>query len=336
MTLLFLGEASPLIGTGHVVECFNLVRAAQRRNAEVSLFINEACPEQLLRNSPIPATVARDFSPGSLSEIAGGVIRVGETCVANFRKLSSEQIQALRRGFARLAAIDEFGQRRLEVDLVFNNTIIPEFHEYSVCDGRPRAFLGPAYLAMGEEFARLNRRPRRFSDGIRRIAITLGGVDRSRATVRILAALLEWGSSLQIDVILGSGFSDDQDLDAVMRNVQRHAVICHRSLPSIAELLANADLAFTSGGNTLYELSCVGTPAITVFDYPHERRQSEILSERGFGVCLGQGQEVKSEMVLAVLERFAQGEERRRHSDIGRDLVDGQGAERTVDILLAA
>lgn len=335
MALLILGEASPEIGTGHVVECFNLTRAAQHRDVETTLLVNEDCPERLLGNSPIPASLVRDFAPRTLERIADRAIGKSKTCVTNFRKLNNEQVCALRRGFSCVAAIDEFGQRRLETDLIFNNTIVPEFHEYFARDGFPRVFTGPAYLAMDENYACLHRKARAFSEGLRRIVITLGGTDRSQATARILSALLDWRNPLQIDVVLGSGFFDGENLTAALRKSHRHKVRCHHSLPSIAELLAKADVAFTSGGNTLYELACVGTPSVTVYDDPHERRQSEILAEQGFGFCLCQGQEMKPEMITGALERLQPGEQRRRQSEIGRGLVDGRGAERIVEILLS-
>jgi spore coat polysaccharide biosynthesis predicted glycosyltransferase SpsG len=100
-------------------------------------------------------------------------------------------------------------------------------------------------------------------------------------------------------------------------------------------LLFEGDVGFTAGGNTLYELACVGTPALVLYEDDHEMEQGIEFQRNGFGVCLGRGVGVTKSRIWRELDKLEEPDVRETWSRKGRSVVDGQGVERVLASLSA-
>ncbi|MBI2321247.1 MAG: hypothetical protein HYU88_03930 [Chloroflexi bacterium] len=334
-TIAVLAEASPTIGTGHVVEAVSIARAARRRNAEAELWVNHSTPTALLARAPCPVHVAEDFSCASLARIARTVRDHGcQRVLTSFRRVMDEQVAALRRGGMRVGCLDELGDLRLDCDLVINPALVPQHQRYVSGRANLRMCCGPAFMPLAEEYAALHRRARSFEGHIRRVVMAMGGVDRTGATLRLIEALTRWPRDATKHVVLGAGFAHRRALDEMLDRVGAGAFVLHERPASLGELLASCDVAFTAGGDTLYELACVGTPALVLFEDAHEHRQGQEFEARGFGRCVGAGSAATAEQILGALDELDDPQRRAAHSEAGRALVDGRGAARVIDALL--
>jgi len=226
------------------------------------------------------------------------------------------------------------GTRSIECDVIFNNTIVDRYHRYTSSQPNFRLCTGPDYMALGCEFAEFNRKPRQGGNGIRSIVVAMGGTDPSSVTCTLLEAILPRWPDLKADIVLGVNFKEFDRLNRIQSSGVPQQMRVHRNLKSLASLLFEADVGFTIGGNTLCELACVGTPALTLFDDDHEREQAEEFERRGFGYCLGSVRGSESERIVRGLSRFQDRALRERHSETGRRLVDGGGVKRIMDVLL--
>jgi spore coat polysaccharide biosynthesis predicted glycosyltransferase SpsG len=160
----------------------------------------------------------------------------------------------------------------------------------------------------------------------------MGGVDRTGATIRLVAALLDVRLDMALHVVIGSGFAHRRELAAMGEASRTNRMTEHEHLSSLSNLLCQCDVGFTAGGNTLAELACVGTPALVAFEDPHERAQGEAFERRGFGCCLGPGVSVERTQIRDAIETFDDPAVRERHCVTGKALVDGKGAQRVLDI----
>ena len=66
----------------------------------------------------------------------------------------------------------------------------------------------------------------------------------------------------------------------------------HSSLPSLAGLLARADLAIGAGGTTLWERACLKLPSLVVSVADNQLPASKALDHDGFLNFLGSHEEV--------------------------------------------
>ena len=251
--------------------------------------------------------------------------------MTDFRLVTNSQLAGLAAGGLKPYCIDELGGRPLECEAVFNPTMMEKRHHYGGAGGA-RLFKGPSYFPLAAEYARYHRQPRSFPGVLRSVAVSMGGVDRSGATLRVFAALDEWPAHVDRHVVLGGSFAWEREFDTCL-SAARSRWYVHRNPSGLAELLAASDVAITAGGNTLYELACVGTPAIVLHEDAHEEEQGNAFESRGFGRALGSGTSFEASELRTALMEFDDAAIREAHSLAGRSIVDGLGAARICEVL---
>jgi len=110
------------------------------------------------------------------------------------------------------------------------------------------------------------------------------------------------------------------------------------------EILAATDLAILAGGLTLYETAFLGVPAVALphrSGIPgHEMHQLDTarkLEAAGCCVTPGMAEDVTADELADVLQPLiADAAARARLSGAGTQLIDGQGLQRTVGLILDA
>jgi UDP-2,4-diacetamido-2,4,6-trideoxy-beta-L-altropyranose hydrolase len=333
--IALLAEASTLIGSGHIAENFHIAQAALRFGIRTRMWINRDVPPGLLEYAPIDVKLVDDFQPENLFRIASDSISVGcKLAITNFRRISNDQVHALQTNALKILCIDELGGSHLDCDIVVNPSIVSGYHHYTSDNPNFRVMTGPRYLAMSEEYERLNSTPKYIPEKIRSIIVTMGGTDRSGATLNIIRALDEFKEDTLVNVVIGGGFAHAGDLQEHIGSKPHPNVVVHSNLKSLGQFLFDSDIGFTAGGNTLAEMACVGTPALVLYEDPHEKDHGMAFQEKGFGVCIGRGADSPIEMILKALEDLSDRDRRDAFSRAGRELVDGKGAERILDAAL--
>jgi len=331
-----LAEASFQIGSGHLIETFNIARAAQRVQLPVVMRVNKDAPVGLLEHAPVPVGLVSDFSAETLAREAMSLVKQGcSLVITNFRRVTDAQVQALQAAGLKVVCIDELGNTHLNCDLVVNTSIVTDYHHYTSTNPNFRFVAGPKYLAMTEEFQSLNQRARVIRNKIQSLVITMGGTNPTGTTAKIVEALAG-GTTLEIEkhVVVGGGFAHAAELEVALSRHRGANVIVHRNLKSLAELLARSDVGFTVGGNTLSEMACVGTTALVLYEMPHEKDQAMAFQDRGFGVCVGSAVDTFRNVIVQALEYVGDRDFRERSSRVGRELVDGRGAQRILVLSL--
>ena len=98
---------------------------------------------------------------------------------------------------------------------------------------------------------------------------------------------------IAVDVILGRGYAHHfpGDLAALP------AVSIAQSIPDMAERIRAADIVLTSAGRTIFEIACLGTPAIVLAQNERELTHTFAADEHGFR-HLGLGRDVPDEAIV--------------------------------------
>lgn len=325
-------EANASIGTGHLTETLHLAEAAQAVGIRPVLVAPSEAPEWILRAAPCPVERIEGVSADRLSVSARQMRSAGAyAALTDFRLVTDAQLLALSDAGLATYCVDELGARELTCAAVFNPTVLDHRHHYGAHDSQ-RVFAGPAYFPLAPAYADGHARTRTFSGGIRSVIVTMGGVDRSGATLRIFDVLDAWPGNAERHVVIGGAFASRPAFDARLVSARRRWHV-HQNVLGLADLLVDADVAITAGGNTLYELACVGTPAIVLHEDQHEAEQGQAFEGRGFGVWIGRGADFDGKVLLAALERFEDADVRRTQSAAGRSIVDGRGPARICAIV---
>jgi spore coat polysaccharide biosynthesis predicted glycosyltransferase SpsG len=166
---------------------------------------------------------------------------------------------------------------------------------------------------------------------VRRILVTLGGSDPARFTVDVTRKLLSELPGSKLDVVLGPLYGDRSELAAVVEGSGRgDDVHFHHAPDDLAPLMVEADLAVSAGGQTTYELAAAGVPAVALCLAANQRNNLTALSLVPTLLAAA-----VDEVIPAVKRLVADPALRQTMSDAAQALVDGQGAARAAQALLA-
>ena len=176
---------------------------------------------------------------------------------------------------------------------------------------------------------------RRKNPELKRILISLGGVDRTNVTGQMLDALSEstLPVSTELDIIMGSSapYLDEVRQQAAQLLFNTTVSV---NVQDMAERMVLADLAIGAVGSTSWERCCLGLPAILMVLAENQKSAAEALKRNGAVIITDSGVGVRTE-----LDRLmnSDGTENRltRMIQLGSDLVQGDGCTRVVNELTA-
>jgi len=197
-----------------------------------------------------------------------------------------------------------------------------------------RLLTGPAYALLRREFR--SDWPTREPPGeARALVVTFGGADPARLTRRTLEALSRSApDAFQVTAVAGGA---NPDLPALLElaGKQRGQIEVRHNVVDMAGLLAQADLALSSAGSTVWELARMGVPALVIETAAAEPMLVSGLAAIGLFRPLGAPDRLTDgALVDALLDAAADRPWRTRMAALGRSIVDGLGAERVVSAMM--
>jgi UDP-2,4-diacetamido-2,4,6-trideoxy-beta-L-altropyranose hydrolase len=366
--ILIRCDASLSIGSGHVMRCRTLARELHRRGAAVTFLcrrqrgdlidaLAQEFPVLALPELPLAATQTPQGELLQGRELYGAWLGCSQEqdsadclqaiSLANISRVNwlvvdhyglddhweADLLAALAVEDApRLLVIDDLADRPHQADLLLDQNFFgadTETRYAGLVPDQCRYLLGPHYALLGPEYAHLHPLvPPRTE--LRRALVFFGGVDSPNLTGRALEALLAPElADLAVDVVLG--------LQSPNRQVVEELVACrpnttlHNPLPSLAGLIARADLAIGAGGATTWERACLGLPSLVVVIADNQLPCAVSLDQINKIQLLGSAsavgvEEIRQALVDALREPWS--------CASGHGLTDGRGAERLTNTLL--
>lgn len=357
-SILLRCDASLSIGSGHVMRCRTLGRELQDHGAVIT-FLCRRQPGDLINllkqefdvltlpEQPLAACEGlegRDLYGAWLScsqeqdaaqcleALAEADITSASWLVADHYGLDGRWEDQMLTGLAdgdappKLLVIDDLADRPHQADLLLDQNFFGEASEQRYQGLLPphcRQLLGPHYALLGPEYAKLHPLvpPRK---ELRRVLVFFGGVDPANLTGRVLEALSDSAlADLAVDVVLGRQ-SPHRQAVAKLVACRAHTTL-HDPLPSLAGLIARADLAIGAGGVTTWERACLGLPSLVLAIAANQLPFAQALDQAGHLQLLGDGATVTVEQIhSALLARIAEP----FTGAAGYALTDGWGASR--------
>jgi spore coat polysaccharide biosynthesis predicted glycosyltransferase SpsG len=326
-------DASSAIGFGHLVRSLALARELADRDARVSFAITEA-PEAIALVKREGFHVARTGRQAAAvwDALAAVPRKQMDALVLDVRDDAPRaRVDGLRARQVLVATIDDPTERRLSADLVF----YPPIPQVEAFDWR--GFAGTRLV--GGEWVVLRRAfgepPVRAVRARPTVLITMGGSDPAGMTLTAVDAVTRMSEAFHLIVVLGPGYRDRDRLDARLARVGRPVMI-EEAPSNMRGVMLNADVAIASFGVTAYELAATATPAAHFCLTADHARSASGLETAGAAVVLGVhtgGEAPRAAETLASL--LADPEGRSSMGRAGRALIDGRGAARVADRIVA-
>lgn len=196
-----------------------------------------------------------------------------------------------------------------------------------------RVMTGLEYALVDPEFSRISSNTRNSPS---MLLISMSARDGHNATARVLAALaytkLSPNENMQVVVALGTHA-------AHLASIRQAASDRHFQLHVDAympPLLAAADLVIGGGGVGLLERMAAGRPSITIILSENQTGQAVAAAEAGATEIGGSVDTMDPETLgRQITDLWSRPAKRQRLGGAGKNLIDGSGARRVADGLLA-
>lgn len=340
-TVVFRADASIAMGTGHVMRCLtladglrghgihchfvsrahpgNLIDVIRSRGYSVSVLPAAKLPLNL-RNSEGQPAHADWLGVNWETDVAQTKEAIKDLqpdwLVVDHYALGERWEKTLRPECRRLMSIDDLADRTHDCDVLLDQNLGRSAEDYKGLVPSDCALLiGPAYALLRPEFAALREYSlaRREQPQIRRLLITMGGVDKDNATGAVLDALRKavLPSDCNLTIVMGphAPWLKEVRNQAEQMPWKTEVLV---NVQDMARLMAESDLAIGAAGSTSWERCAMGLPSAIVVLADNQIDIAKKLESAGAAIaitldCLGKKIDLlfKSTKVLPEMSRLA-------------------------------
>lgn len=317
MHIAFRADASLQIGTGHVMRCLTLAEALRnqgfecsficrnhqgnlselikRRGFELHLLKKDVPADQNTYSEGDSALAHGDWLGTSWQHDAEQTLKVlagkkTDWLIVDNYALDARWESWVSKQVKKVMVIDDIADRRHECNLLLDQNLGRKAEDYNeLVPETCTRLIGPYYALLRPEFAELRKRSleRRRTPELKRILITLGGVDRDNVTGQILHALAQsqLPRETEVDIVMGASAPG---LDAIRQQVAKlpFKATVSVNVTDMAERMCMADLCIGAAGSTSWERCCLGLPAIQLVLAENQRLVNQALIDRGAALGL--------------------------------------------------
>lgn len=328
---IFRFDAGPSIGLGHAVRCGALADVLAAAGWRIGLALGPeglaAAPRLSESGYDIETLDGADETRALINRWPGGCDLL---VVDHYGRSAAFEREA--RPWARLVlAFDDSPNRQHDCDLLLDPAARPEERTYEPLSARgTRLLLGPQYALLRRSF--IERREaslarHRTAGKVRRMLVGLGATDPADLTSRVIESVATAVPGAAIDILLGKAAPH---LDRVRSRIAgRPGMRLLLDPPDVADIMAAADLAVGAAGSTSFERAYLGLPGVSLVVASNQESIAGLLQERGAArVIDGRSGDPAPEIGRALRELAGDDARRRRMSEAGASIADGQGAER--------
>ncbi len=352
LKLLVRADVGAAVGTGHVMRMLALGQAWKQAGGEVK-FVCGKMPVGLIKRIESAQVqihqIRNDRCDGA---DAGETIEIASAMEPDWIVLDGYQFDdtyqhVVKNSGARLMVVDDYQHAsHKHADLVINQNCYAKSDQYSN-SGPTRYLVGERYALLRNEFAapfESWQTTRASANQVRRILVTFGGADPDNWTLRTLQALSDLKRKrLSVECVIGACYEHAAELEMFKKTTALSLKI-HRNVDRMSGLMAHADLAITAGGSTCYELARCGTPAIVVSIAENQKRVAEAMHQNQVMISIDHlpadsvetGASRESRLIFAIRRLLDEPELRREMSLRGAQMINGNGAARTVQQMVAS
>ena len=252
--LIIRADASPEIGTGHVMRCLALAEAWQDVGGEAVFVFSRSVPLLEDRLKKEGMKICR------MSEETGTVADADETAriarnyeaewiVVDGYQFGAEYQKRIKTNGFCLLFIDDYGHAdHYYSDIVLNQNIYADMSFYKKFEPCTRFLLGTQYALLRREFLEWSGWHRSIPKIARKILVTLGGSDPANVTLNVVESIKAVDlDDLEIVVVVGGA---NQNFNLILDSVEGDSRFrLEKNAGNMPELMAWADVAVSAGGS---------------------------------------------------------------------------------------
>ncbi|WP_309045385.1 UDP-2,4-diacetamido-2,4,6-trideoxy-beta-L-altropyranose hydrolase [Marinobacter sediminicola] len=363
MLVAFRADASVQIGTGHLMRCLTLADELTRQGHECQFICREhrghlgeliASKGYELTLLPVASSAVRELSVKDTNtyadwlgapwqEDAAQTVEAlaplkADWLVVDHYALNARWEQQLAKVVGQIMVIDDLADRNHECAVLLDQNLGRKPSDY---DGRVpedcQRLIGSEYALLRPEFAaqRECSLKRRAQPELKRILISLGGVDRTNVTGQVLEALAatELPKDTHLDIVMGAAAPY---LEEVRQQAARlpFKTTVSVNVSDMAERMSLADLSIGAAGGTSWERCCLGLPAVLVVQAENQFAGARALEASGAALTITDPKTVQAALP-SELAKAGELDCLQRMSNAAAGITDGKGAAGVVQSMVS-
>jgi UDP-2,4-diacetamido-2,4,6-trideoxy-beta-L-altropyranose hydrolase len=333
MTFLFRTDASPMVGTGHIMRCLALAQTmhdagdtAAFLTASITPSLTERLAKETLKVIALSAVPygeedARETAETARSMGAAWVIVDGYSFTGAYQ-------DHLKKQGMNVLFVDDYGHaKRYSADAIVNQNIGAAEDLYKNRDDKTTLLLGTRFVLLQRIFRDHPRPERLIPRTASRLLVTLGGGDPDNVTEKTIEAV-RGAEGLDVTVVIGGANPHAKSLQSLCEDAGMQSIV---NATDMRALMDEADMALSAGGTTNYELAYLGIPALTITLADNQRAVTAGMAAAGASISLGWHEDVTPEMMREKMNLLRNDQKKRAYmATRGTALVDGDGADRVL------
>lgn len=257
-SLTIITEGGRTSGFGHITRCISIADCFQKYGFSIKFVINgDDSIYSVLEERQIIMCNWIKYKDRLLE-----VLNHSSIILIDSIEIADKQIVEIQSTGVPIIFIDDEKRRNvLEKGFVVDWTVLSNKKNYFFPKKKKVVyFLGSQYTPLREEYNAAKKN--KIKENIQTIMVTFGGSDVRNLTPIFLKNLNDILPNCKKNIIIGSGFSNLQEIEKFKdKNTN---LILDATASKMIEVMQESDLAIASGGQTLYELAKIGTPAIAI------------------------------------------------------------------------
>ena len=225
----------------------------------------------------------------------------------------------------KIITFDDYGSGRVFADLAISAI----FDDVCAFDNLVRGY---EYLVLSKS----SYRPLPIKKDVAKIVATFGGHDARNLCQFFLENSSGIPDSCSVDIILGT--CEEPLIQAYIQYIESkqlgHRFKLHVFPESYHKIIANADLAITSGGLSIFEFAAYGVPTIGLPQYEHQLKTIKNLRDAGISLLGSDGMAMSSENFRGSVDKLIHDfNSRNAMSMSARKHIDGGGIDKIIKLL---
>ncbi len=208
-TITFFTECFQKVGTGHLIESVNLLKKAREKGFNCILWTTDTTPDSIIKKLSV------DCNFYDSNKLKDEIYSIKKSCIEgcckaivfDLRNITNEVLSLFKFNNIKHVCIDELGNKRLDCDVIINPLVVKKRHNYFSNNMCQKLYTGPGYLPISPKIKNTSHTKNYHNPEIKAVSVSMGGVDRSGSTLKLIDALVDWRPEVCKKIIVGGAFA---------------------------------------------------------------------------------------------------------------------------------
>lgn len=339
--LLIRVDSTYKSGMGHFMRTLALAQKWQKERDEIFFLINDNEHLKKRITDENMKFIVNPYQSASLDDSKFLINAVSDNniswVIVDGYVFKEDYFDFLRKNNINYLIFDDDGKMsHYNSNIVVNQNLHGKYEWYeSKKEDYTYILVGTDFTLLRNEFLIFQDYKKTIKDKAKNILITLGGSDVNNYSLDILEVLNSLkDNDFNIIVVIGANNKHEEELNKFCRNVEFNVKVL-KNIKNMPEIMQWADLAFSSGGTTVWELAFMGVPSIIGATSYIEEVLLNGLDENNLFKTVGKLENLNKSEIKNIFNNLINDKDTRKKMSIdGQKFIDGYGSKRVIDKMM--